>query len=359
MHLSSDAAMIMYTSGTTGVPKGAVYSHHFLYMYSALSADAFEWSPSDVLFTTLPLYHAAALNHVAMAALHTGATACLRSKFSVGHFWEQARDSRATFAVLMGPMAAMIASRIPATDEHFVSKLFCTPPPPDLIGFERKYSVRVFWQTYGMTEIYAAPMIDRHDDRDSPDLVGRPGQWIDFGVSNDAGELLGPGELGELVFRPRIPRMMMDGYFRRPGETAAAFRGLVFHTGDLGYYDEDGALHFVGRFADRVRRRGENVPVVELEQLALRHPGVEAVAAYGVPSVLGEDDIKIDVSGRDVNLAALRSWLEANLPALMWPRYYEVRQGFPTTPSERVRKAELRRDGVDRPTVLDVEGSRG
>lgn len=347
-------ALLYYTSGTTGVPKGVLYSHHFLFMYSALSVDAMEHGPADVLTTPLPMYHAAALHHVAMGSLHLGIVGHLKSRFSASRFWQQARDDGATFAVLMGPLAEMLRSRAAPTRDHHVTRVFCTPAPIDRTGFEDSFGVRVLWQTYGMTEIYAAPMIDQPVNIDPAHAVGRPASWTDFGICDRNGELLPVGEIGEIVFRPRITRMMADEYFGLPTETALAFRGLVFHTGDLGYYDEEGRLYFVSRAADRIRRRGENISAAEIERAAMAYAGVEEAAAFGVPSELGDDEVKLDVVAPSISLQGLHDHLRAALPAFMVPRYYERRDHLPKTPSERTRKNDLRGLGVGAPGVLDT-----
>jgi len=353
---SHETALIQYTSGTTGQPKGVVCSHHYLYMFSALSADAFGWSEDDVLMTPLPLYHSAALHHVAFAALHANATGHLKSRFSASSFWRQARDDGANFVVLMGALAVMLMERGAQVDDHRVDTVFCTPPPPKIEEFEQRFGTTVAWHTYGMTEIYPAPMIGRSASNDRHDSVGRPATWVDYGIVDETGAYLGPGEVGELVFRPAIPGMMTDGYHQRPDETARAMRGLVYHTGDLGRYDEDGWLYLVGRASDRVRRRGENVPLAYIEHEVLATSGVTAGTVYGVPSELGEDDIKVDVVG-DVDLAVLHERLVESLPDFMVPRYYERRTDLPLTPSARVRKDELRALGIDRPGVVDMTRS--
>jgi crotonobetaine/carnitine-CoA ligase len=130
----------------------------------------------------------------------------------------------------------------------------------------------------------------------------------------------------------------------------------MYHTGDLGYYDEAGILHYRSRKQERIRRRGENVSAPELEWVALRHEAVVEAAAYGVPSALGEEDVKLDVVLRDeIAIEALHEWLQENLPRYMVPRYLEIRESFPKTPSERIEKYKLKEGPLDRPAVFDAE----
>jgi carnitine-CoA ligase len=182
---------------------------------------------------------------------------------------------------------------------------------------------------------------------------------VDFGAVDEHDRMLGPGELGELVYRPLLPGAMASGYHGDPAASARAFRNFMFHTGDLGYYDEQGRMHFRMRNADAIRRRGENVSAVELEAVALEHPDVVDAAAFGVPSELGEHDVKLDLVTRtEADPDELHDWLVEQLPRFMVPRYLEIRESLPKTVSERVEKYKLAAEGVDREPVRRYEQRR-
>jgi carnitine-CoA ligase len=147
---------------------------------------------------------------------------------------------------------------------------------------------------------------------------------------------------------------MVREYYRDPELTVQVLRNFMIHTGDLGYYDEEGLLHFRSRKQERIRRRGENISAPELEWVALKHPQVVEAAAYGVPSDLGEEEVKLDVVAKgEISAADLHAWLERSAPRYMVPRYIELCDGFPKTPSERVEKYKLAQQALDRPEVFD------
>ena len=351
-----DVGLIQYTSGTTARQKGVVYPHHFLYLYSAMCTDSQEHTDQSVLTTPMPLFHVAALHLVVNAALHAGATAHLKSRFSASRFWSQCAEDGSTWAIILGPMAAMVMKMtedpVPA---HRVARMYCVPPPPGVDDFARRFGVEMIWQGFGMTEIYPLPMPARQRDGVELDTVGPPVRWMEFGVVDDHDELLPPGEIGEIVFRPRLPHAMAREYYRDPEQTVEAFRNFMFHTGDLGSYDGDGLLHYKSRKQERIRVKGENISAPELEWVALRHSQVVEAAAYAVPSPLGEDEVKLDVIVSDeLTPADLHGWLSANVPRYMVPRYLEFRDWFPKTPSERIQKFKLREDPLDRAEVFDT-----
>lgn len=352
---SSDLCMLMFTSGTTGRAKGVMHSQHFLYLYSATVTDSLERTSDDVLTTPLPLYHSAAMHLISNSAMHVGATAHLKSKFSASRFWQQVADDRATGGIILGTMAAMVLKATDEVPEHRMEHLWCVPPIQK-DEFEAKFGVRVVWQGYGMTEIEPMPM-RKEMLADVPiDTLGYVAQWMAWGVVDERDRMLPPGERGELVLRCLIPHGMADGYYKRPDATVEAFRNFAFHTGDLASYDEDGLVHFHGRMQERIRRRGENISAPEVEFVVLTHPDVLEAAVYGVPSELGEHDVKLDVVGRDsLDVDQLEGWLRENLPKFMVPRYLEQRDAFPKTPSERIQKHLLAEQALDRPEVRDIE----
>ena len=351
-----EVALIQFTSGTTGNSKGVVYPHHFLYLYSAMVTDSQERTPEDVLSTPLPLFHVAALHIVAMSALHAGCTAHLKSRFSATSFWDEAAADGATFAILIGAMAEIILKTVPEAPPHRIGHIFCVPFPGSGEEFQRRYGVELLWQGYGMTEVYTHPMPRRMEPDVPYDTIGRPVSWMEYGVVDEHDLLLPPGEVGELVFRPTLPHAMAHGYYKSPEATVEVYRGLMFHTGDLAYYDEEGRVHYKGRRGDRIRRRGENVSAMELEFVAMGHERVVEAAAYGVPGEFGEHEVKLDVVLQgDLELDELHAWLEAKLPRYMVPRYLERLDEFPKTPSMKIEKYRLAERPLTRPGVATFE----
>jgi len=349
-----DTAMILFTSGTTGNSKGVVCPHQFLFFYSSLECDSIGHTAEDVLTTPLPLHHAAALNIVTCSALQVGAVAHLKSRFSARSYWNEVAEDGATFGIIFGPMAAILSKTVPAAPEHRMRRMFCVPFPPGGEEFERRYGVRLLWQGYGMTEIMPHPMAAEVEPGVPHDTLGHPVSWMEYGAVDEHDRLLPAGEIGQLAYRSLLPDAMAGEYYKAPEATVEAFRNFMFHTGDLGFVDDEGRVHYLGRKQDRIRRRGENVSAVEVEYVALTHPDILECAAYAVPAELGEHEVKLDVvlgAGAPA-LAELHAWLVTKLPRYMVPRYLERRDALPKTPSEKVEKFKLAAEGVgERPTL--------
>ena len=349
-----DTALIQFTSGTTGTSKGAVYSHHFLFLFCAMITDSQGHTQDAVLSTPLPVYHVGGIASIANAALQAGCTAHLKSRFSAGEFFHQIAADKATFTIILGPMAAIVDKTCRSAPEHRLADVLRTTAAR-IRRVREEFRVRLLYQGYGSTECYPIPMPTRMRPEMTPDTLGMPVSWMEYGVVDENDRLVPPGVAGELVIRPRLPFSMIDGYYRDAAATAHAFRNFMFHTGDVAVYDPDGTVHYRGRRQEHIRRRGEKRERPELEQVALAHPCVLEAAAFGVPSALGEQDIKLDVVlTEDLPLAELHGWLRANVPKYMVPRYIERRDGFPKTPSERIEKYRLAGEGLGRPGIFDA-----
>jgi crotonobetaine/carnitine-CoA ligase len=351
---------VLFTSGTTGAPKGVVCSHAWAFAYGALVTDSLRRTAADVVTCAMPLFHSGGLHVVVHSALHAGCRAHVWSRFSASAWWQQVADDGATQAQILGPMAEMVLRRVERAPRHRLQvDSNSALAPSSRAEFARRYGVAVLWQGYGMTEVYPIPM-PRTMAPGPDDLLGVPVDRYELGVVDGDDRPVAAGAVGELVVRPRQPGLRFDGYLDDPAVTAHAWRGGAFHTGDLVSLEPaTGALRFRGRRADRIRRRGENVDPVVVEDAALAFPGGVDAAAFGVPSDLGDDDVKLDVvaavDGPPIDLAALRDRLAARLARPAVPRYVEQRTALPRNASHRVDRGRLREDGVDRAGVLDGE----
>lgn len=352
---------ITYTSGTTGPPKGVLVSEA---MYRAAGEAAgllADVRPGDVLLTWEPLYHIGG-SQVILTVLRYGVTMALLPRFRASTFWAEARAQSATHVHHLGGLVGILMKQPPRPDDawHSVRVSWGGGVPVTLWeAYERRFGLRVR-EGYGLTEGASFSTVNLEGRVGS---VGRPLPAFEIRVVADDGRPLGPRQVGEIVQRARVPGLLTRGYYRDPAATAAALRDGWLHTGDLGYQDEDGFLYLVGRKTDSVRRRGEHVSAWEVEHVVQLHPAVAECAVIGVPSGLGagDEEIKLVVRpapGARLDPAALVAWCEARLAPFQVPRYVEVVEEFPRTPSERIRKDLLSRavDGCwDRERARPVE----
>jgi crotonobetaine/carnitine-CoA ligase len=170
---------------------------------------------------------------------------------------------------------------------------------------------------------------------------------IDVIIASDRDEQVAPGEVGEILVRPKRPYAMLTAYYNDPAATAEAFRNLWFHTGDNARADAEGYLYFVDRKKDAIRRRGENISSADVEAVLNRHPGVLESAVIAVPSELGEDDVKAVVvlkDGSTITAEELWAFSDEHMPRFWVPRYVEFRKEMPKTPSQKIQKYLLRHD---------------
>lgn len=348
-----DEALILFTSGSTGQPKGVVISHHYAYLYGAVATDALARTEDDVIAGPLPLFHASGLQMVTHSALHAGATAHLKRRFSASRYWEEIAADGATQGCLVAEMGRMIFRRASSAPPHRLRNLSVGGLLDDG-AFARRFHVDMLWQGYGMTEAYPCPM-GLAPWGGPEDSIGMPVDTVEYGIVDEQDNLLPPGSTGELVLRVP-PHFMFERYLGDEAATREALRNGVFHTGDRMFLSEKGLLAHRGRRGERLRHHGENVDPRAVELAALAQPGVREAAAYGVPGALGDDDVKLDVvADADVDLEALRAALADHLPKKALPRYLERRDELPRSATMKILKHRLRDDGVNRPGVLDTD----
>jgi crotonobetaine/carnitine-CoA ligase len=208
-----------------------------------------------------------------------------------------------------------------------------------------------------MTEI-SSPIVSEPNPA-KPGTCGtiRPGVDVRLVDENDCEVAI--GAVGEMLVRTDRPFAMNSGYHKNPEATAKAWRNGWFHTGDAFRRDADGYYYFVDRVKDAIRRRGENISSFEVENDIVAHPDVREAAVIGVPSEYSEDEVMAviaPVPGRSIDRAALMGFLETRLPYFMVPRYIRILDELPKTPTAKVMKAELRKDGIT-PDTWDREAA--
>lgn len=355
----TDTMAILYSSGTTGPSKGILLCHNYFWFGGSKTIKSRGITPDERVYTCLPLFHANAQLLSAMPALVAGATLVLDDHFSASTFWSRLRACRATRFNYIGGMIPILMKQPPSRGDrdHCVRIASGAAAPKDMLApFEQRFGVRLI-EGYGQTENCNALINPLNAPRAGS--VGLPIVGYDCALVDDEDELVGTGVVGELVFRPRYPHIMMDGYYKNPEATLAQSRNLWFHTGDLMTRDADGYYYFVDRKKDSIRRRGENISAYEVELVVNAHPAVLESAAVAVPSDVGENEVLISVvlkPGEQVAPLDLIRHCEELMPYFAVPRYVDFRTEFPKTPTHRIEKYRLREQGIP-PAAWDREKS--
>lgn len=350
----SDIMAVLYTSGTTGMPKGCMLSHGY-YMSLSWAWYAGGWyRPDDRIITATPMFHVSGQGIALMGGLQGGLPVWYESAFSASSFMDRVREADATVAYGVGPMAmAMLAAppRPDDRDHRLRFAVFMPMPPEAQAQFEKRFGVPLGSEIYGQSECTSVTMSPYGQPRRTSGCIGRPVDFLfEVQVVDDNDVPVQIEEVGELLVRPREPLVMFSGYWGNAEAGIAASRNLWHHTGDLVRQHADGFLSFVDRKKDSMRRRGENISSIELEAAIARHPKISAVAVHAVPSRLGEDDVKawiVLAPGESVEPAELHQYFVENLPYFALPRYLQITDALPVNAVGRVQKFELRKLGND------------
>jgi crotonobetaine/carnitine-CoA ligase len=344
----SDICTVLFTSGTTGVSKGVMIPYAQLAATTEGCWPMDEMSADDVYYCMLPGYHIS--GKIALQSmLWCGGRLVLRDRFKTDAFWEDVRATGATCACVMGAMAGFLMARPESPDdaETTMDKVLMLPLSPELDRFRERFGLRVH-TIFNQTEISCPICNDRWDTGDGVSC-GRVRPGYECRVVDEHDVEVEPGTVGELVVRADRPWTHMAGYLGMPEKTVETTRNQWLHTGDAFTVDEDGNYYFVDRIKDVIRRRGENISSVEVEDAIASHAEVLECAAVPVASEWTEEEVKVIVvrtAGSDLDAAALVEFVEPLLPRFMVPRYVEFAEALPKTPTQKVRKAELRELGI-------------
>ena len=352
-----DLMAVMYTSGTTGVSKGVMVCHAHAYEYSNCVTEVLDLRQDDIYYAPLPLFHIAGQWAVVYATMLAGGTVVLKEKFSVSEFWDDVARHRVNVSLLLGAMCNFL-HRQPARPEdadNTLDKVLVVPLIPEIAAFARRFGLRVT-TNYGSTEVcvplragFDTPspqLFALHDNASCGRIVC---DRFEVRIVDEHDEEVPAGTVGELVVRPREPWITMLGYWNNPARTEEAWRNLWLHSGDAVRRDAEGNHYFVDRIKDAIRRRGENISSIEVENEIGAHPAVLECAVYPVPSEHTEDEVMAAVvvkPGAALDAAALLAWLAPRLSDFALPRYIDLVETLPKTQTGKIQKFPLRERGV-------------
>lgn len=341
-----DISTIVYTSGTTGNPKGVLLTHGNILTNSFQAGMLANIRENDVVMCFLPLFHVNGLVITGTAPMCAGAQIVLRKGFSAGEFWECVSKYRVT--IFSGvPTVYQILLNTPGSEKADVSSLrygVCgaAPMPVETIRkFEEMFNMIII-EGYGLTEATAGATANPINGVRKIGSIGIPFADSEVRLFDDDDREVPRGEVGEIVIRGGN---VMKGYFNKPEETEKTLRGGRLHTGDMAYADEDGYFFIVDRKKEMIIRGGENIYPKELEEIMYGHPKVQEVAVVGMKDeIYGEEVMACVVTrqGETIDTEEFRSWCRENMASYKVPKYVSIRQQLPKNILGKILKKELK-----------------
>lgn len=340
-----DPFVIIYTSGVTGQPKGAVLSHGQTFfkcfqimMYTDMRED-------DVFLSQLPLFHSGGLFIIATPVLCRGASFVMRKSFEPDQFTQDINTYKPTVIFALTTMWRFILKKN-ALDSVDVSNVRIVlgggeRTPSSLLRDLESYGLNM-QQGFGQTENSAMMILPKKDILRKEGSIGLPGFFTDVWIEDENGKKLPPGEIGEIV---AAGPTVMSGYWNMPEKTASTIVNGRLFTGDLGYMDEDGYFYIVDRAKDMYRTGGENVYPAEIEKILVNHPDIENAVIVGVPDDTWGETGKAFVvpeKGKTVTIEAVREYLSGKVAKYKFPTHLEIISSLPMTATGKIKKSELK-----------------
>lgn len=345
-----DDAAILYTSGTTSLPKGVLVTHaNYIYLSEVVSKLT-RLGPDDRHLITLPLFHANAQYYSFMTSLNVGASVALMPRFSASRFMKQAARNACTITSLFAaPMRMMLAQTPDLTDPESGLRLVFFAQnitEVELEEWEQRYKVPLL-QIYGMTETMGQPLTNPLDDTRDNMSIGRVTLGYECRVVDEHGNDVPTDSPGQLLVRGTPGVTITKGYSKDPETTAYAIRDGWLWTGDIVAVNEDGYFRFVDRAKDMIKRAGENIAAGEVEAVIKQHQAVADAAVIGVVDLMRDQAIKAFVilkDGQKARVEDIIAFCVERLSKFRVPEFVEFRSEFPRTSVGKIQKHILRRE---------------
>jgi long-chain acyl-CoA synthetase len=342
-----DTAVILYTSGTTGKPKGAELSHANLFVNCAVVVPKLVPIPPDdhIAFATLPLFHSFGQTVIQNGTIANGGTFTLLPRFSPDEAFEiLLRDGVTLFAGVPTMYFALLHHE--GAPERVPSLRWCmaggAPMPVEVMkAFEEKFGVEIL-EGYGLSETSPVASFNIPGRPRTPGSIGYPVWGVEMAILDDKDQPLPDGERGEICIRGHN---IMKGYWQRPEATAETMRNGWFHSGDIGIRDPSGSYRIVDRVKDMIIRGGFNVYPREVEEVLYAHPAIVEAAVIGVPHPSHGEEVKAVVAlakGKEATAEDVIAWCKERLAAYKYPRQVEFTDALPKGPTGKILKRELR-----------------
>lgn len=346
INLDSEA-IIIYTSGTSGKPKGCLLTHGNLIANARQISEWLGFTQEDRLLSVMPLFHMNAVSVTTMSALYAGGSTVVSPKFSASRFWQIISDFQITSFGSVATMLSMLLTKYPEgiprglkADQLRFAMCGSAPVPAEVLKrFEGTFNCLVI-EGYGLSESTCRSTFNPPDERRR---AGSCGLAIgnEMRVVDEEDREVANGELGEIVLRGEN---ILKGYYRNDDATATAFRGGWFHTGDIGYRDADGFFYIVDRKSDMIIRGGENIYPREIDEVLYQHPSVAAAATIGVPDPLYGEEVAAFVvlkDGSDLGEEEIISFCKDQLADYKCPKTVRFVAEIPKGPTGKLLKREL------------------
>ena len=359
-------ASILYTSGTTGQPKGCVLSHAYELAagawYAAHPGYVSVQEGKERLFNPLPLFHVNASILSFYCMLLSGGCQIQTDRFQPSRWWEEVASTRATIVHYLGVIIPLLLKQAPSDWEqkHCVRFGYGAGVEPQLhAAFEQRFGFPLI-ELWGMTEVVRT-ISDHGENRQvGTRSFGRSAPGLEVMVADESGQPVPPGTPGEMLVRysAETPRKhFFSEYLDNPEATAKAWQGGWFHTGDVVQQDADGLLHFMDRRKNIIRRSGENIAAAEVEAVLLSHPKVQGVAVMAAPDAIREEEVLASLvlvpgeTASDALCQELFAFCQKEMAYYKVPGWWWFTDEIPTTGTQKIQKHRILATGQD-PTSL-------